>query len=482
MKHYSTPGLRILLTFVVISVAVFSTRAQILSGETGSHDPSRMILCNGKYYVYSTGGGMKYSADGVNWKNGPSPFTPTTPVDTTGAKRRVRGVSAPSVKAVVPEDQGIWAPDVIYYHNKYLLYYSVAAPNKLNHCAIGLLTSPTLDPASPDYHWTDAGVVLATWNLVLKKSAIDPGPFVDAKGNLWLTWGSGYANGATYTDPTIIVSKLDNATGLRSKTDTAFYTVAPGHIEASYIHYHDGFYYAFWNDGGCCSGVSSSYRIHVARAVSPTGPYLNKAGKESGDIFMVSIKEQDLHGPGHMGILSEPGLDRFSFHYYNAAGRPVLGVRTLVWGADGWPSVGDYLAPGIYKITADNGMALSVRANSAADGAPVNLQPYTGSDFQKWAVAITPEGYYTLTSVGSGKSFEAVVKATKAVIDQGTTATGNPQQWIIELTSDGKTYSLKSDVTLGVLTLPISKGRKPDILTTSTWSNSPAQKWIFVTP
>lgn len=469
-----------LLLLVFVAGFFCSASAQTLSGATGSHDPSRMILCQGKYYVYSTGGGMKYSTDGINWISGPSPFAPAAPVDPAAAKGRVRGVAPASVKAVVPEDQGIWAPDVIYYHNKYLLYYSVAAPGSLNHCAIGLLTSPTLDPASPDYHWTDAGVVLATWNKVLKKSAIDPGPFVDAKGNLWLTWGSGYANGAGYTDPTIIVSKLDNETGLRSKTDTSFYTVAPGHIEAGYIQYRDGFYYAFWNDGGCCSGINSSYRIHIARSSSPTGPYFNKAGKEGGnDIFMTSIKEKELYGPGHMGILNEPGLDRFSFHYYNSSARPVLGVRTLVWDADGWPSVGESLTAGTYKITADNGLALGVRDKSMADGAKVDLESYTGDDFQKWTVAVTPEGYYTLTSVGNGKTIEL---NASGVVDQAARHLGNQQLWIIQLTSDGKTYRLKSDATLGVLTLPAEKSKKSVVPGVAVWNNTSAQKWILSTP
>jgi arabinan endo-1,5-alpha-L-arabinosidase len=310
---------------------------------------------------------MKFSADGINWSNGPSPFAgfASAPIPAatnsagiglgSGGGRGGRGGTPPSVRAEVPNDRGIWAPDVIFYNHKYYLYYSVAAPLTISHCAIGLLTSPTLDPASPDYKWTDAGVVISTWNKVEKKSAIDPCPFVDAKGDLWLSWGSGYANGATESDPTIFITKLDNATGLHSAIDTNYYPVAPGHIEASYVHYRAGFYYAFWNDGGCCSGTNSTYRIHVARSATVTGPYADKAGKVgANDIFIASIPAQQLYGPGQMGIESEAGLDRFTFHYYNANGRAVLGVRTLVWGADGWPSAGEDAAADGGIITGDN--------------------------------------------------------------------------------------------------------------------------------
>src|SRR5450432_1146280 len=118
--------------------------AAILTGSFGSHDPSRMIFCNGKYYIYSTGGGMKSSTDRINWSSGTSPFP--------------NGVPA-SVNNVVPNNEGIWAPDVLFYNNKYYLYYAVAISSSTNS-AIGLITNPTLDPSASGYKWTDVGVVV----------------------------------------------------------------------------------------------------------------------------------------------------------------------------------------------------------------------------------------------------------------------------------------------------------------------------------
>jgi hypothetical protein len=43
------------------------------SGANGTHDPSRIIEANGKFYVYSTGGGTMVSTDGLAWKNGSAP-------------------------------------------------------------------------------------------------------------------------------------------------------------------------------------------------------------------------------------------------------------------------------------------------------------------------------------------------------------------------------------------------------------------------
>jgi hypothetical protein len=215
---------------------------------------------------------------------------------------------------------------------------------------------------------------------------------------------------------------------------------------------------------------------------------VNRAGDQNkGDIFMATDKQRQVYGPGHMGILSEPGLDRFSFHYYNAAGRPVLGVRTLVWNADGWPSVGQDLSPGTYKISAGDGLVLGVHGDSSADAGRIELQPATGSDSQSWTVALTPDGYYQLASANGGKALEVAGQS----VDAGTKPTGIDQalagsdphpQWIVDLTSDGKTYRLRSRATSEMFALSVAAGharKKTAALTATQWANLPTQKWSF---
>jgi hypothetical protein len=162
--------------------------------------------------------------------------------------------------------------------------------------------------------------------------AIDPCPQLDASGNLWLTWGSGYSHPATSN--TIWVTLLDNTTGLPSSADSAKpgHPLEQGHIEASYVYYHDGYYYLFWNSGGCCDGASSTYEIHMARSQSITGPY----GTSS--IFLAS--HDSIHGPGQIGIYDQCGADRFTYHYYPDTGGSVLGENELTWDSDGWPVAG----------------------------------------------------------------------------------------------------------------------------------------------
>lgn len=282
------------------------------SGNNGSHDPSRMIACDKKVYIYSTGGGGKQSSDGLNWQD----------------------IKAPPWNRSLANNQGIWAPDLLFLNGKYLLYGSMWNDSKASR--ITLLSSPTLNPDAPNYAWKDEGTVIEG-PAGVTHSVIDPAPVLDKDGNLYVVWGGGYpfANEAD----SIFLTRLDNATGLALTTDPGYkppaspgYALMKGHKEGPYIHYRDNYYYLFWQTGGCCSGASSTYTIHVARAADIKGPY-------TGDRTFYASKGS-IHGPGHMGIYTDCGMQRFTYHYYPDTGNSVIGHNELVWGADGWPSVG----------------------------------------------------------------------------------------------------------------------------------------------
>ena len=54
-----------------------------------------------------------------------------------------------------------------------------------------------------------------------------------------------------------------------------------------------------------------------------------------------------VRGPGHCAVISEPDGDYMLHHFYDdlAGGIATLQVRPITWGADGWPIVGEPLAP-----------------------------------------------------------------------------------------------------------------------------------------
>src|SRR5450432_1900720 len=228
--QFPPPG-RVVVAFLALlglATASAPARAQT-SGANGTHDPSRMIESEGRFYVYSTQAGSKSSPDGLVWTSGPGLFPSGIPSTTT---------------SVVSSNEGVWAPDLIHFNGQFYLYYSIA--NAQNACAIGLITSPTLNPSSPSYKWTDRGLVVSNSGSATY-CTIDPAPVLDATGNLWLAWGSGYSHSSSAD--TIFVTRLDNTTGLPSSADSANpgHALEQGHIEASYIYYHDGNYYLFWN-------------------------------------------------------------------------------------------------------------------------------------------------------------------------------------------------------------------------------------------
>lgn len=192
-KSFFIIGLFCLVSFLLIQGQT--------TGGNGSHDPSRMIECEGRFYVYSTTGDCKSSADGLSWKTESNMFPKGFP------------------SWVFPSNRGVWAPDIIYFNNQYYLYYSVAASAPASACAIGLMTSPTLNPASPNYKWTDRGQVVNNPDNTsdIQFAAIDPAPILDSAGNLWVVWGSGY--GKDQAKDQIWITRMDNKTGLPLLSD-----------------------------------------------------------------------------------------------------------------------------------------------------------------------------------------------------------------------------------------------------------------------
>jgi Glycosyl hydrolases family 43 len=306
-----------LAVWLGVGLVAAPARAQT-SGDNGTHDPSRMIESEGRVYVYSTGGGAKSSSDGLVWRAEPAP---------------------PWNRALLPNNQGIWAPDGLFLNGQYYLYGAMWSADQSS--ALVLTTSPTLNPASPNYKWTDRGVVVAG-PVGVTHSCIDPAPVLDAGGNLWVVWGGGYP--FPTTADSIFVTRLDNQTGLPLASDPGYkpptspgYAIAQGHKEGPYIHYHGGSYFLWYQTGNCCGGPTSAnpttYVMHVARAPSITGPY-------TGDrVFYATQTALGIYGPGHMGIYQCGGVERFTYHYYPNNGS-VLGENALTWGSDGWPVAG----------------------------------------------------------------------------------------------------------------------------------------------
>lgn len=402
-----------------------------LRGFLEIHDPSTIIKCKDRYYVFGTAYGIssKSSADKVFWASGPDVFG-TPPAWTTNTVPAFTGT--------------FWAPDINYFNGQYRLYYSISSWGK-QVSAIGLATTPTLDPSDPAYHWTDQGMVIQSTNGS-PYNTIDPCVTLDASGNPWLTFGS-YWTG-------IYIVQLDPATGLRVSPDSPAYRLAyNGSIEASCVFRHGGYYYLFANWGSCCAGVNSTYNIRVGRSTSITGPYLDRNGVDmvanGGTLFMQGSGK--FAGPGHAGILFENGVPWLSYHYYdagdwsggyNAYGVAKFDLQPLSFTADQWPVfANDWSA--VYHFQNDafdeNGQYYGLLLN----GASIQSDPQRGR-----VLNLNGVNQFVRLPAGTGfaRTFSAVLKWNgggdwQRIFDFGVDTTR-----YVMLTPRGNTGRLRCDI------------------------------------
>jgi arabinan endo-1,5-alpha-L-arabinosidase len=288
-----------------------------------ARDPSTIVREGDTFWCFFTGRGVPslHSKDLVTWERGP----------------KVLDEAPAWIASVVPKNDGVyWAPDLMKAGDRWLLYYSVSSFGAM-HSAIGLASSPTLDPEDPACRWTDHGPVVTSRDGG-DFNAIDPAVFRDDDGTLWLSFGSQWSG--------LKLVELDPKTGKRLKPDEPMTPLAAGpSIEAPWIYQRKGFYYLFLNRGNCCAGVNSTYHIKVGRSEDIKGPYAAKDGAlmiDGGGTMVLDMKIGPLTGPGHAGIIGKDGKSWFSCHFEaddRMAGKATLGVMPVRWSEDGWPEV-----------------------------------------------------------------------------------------------------------------------------------------------
>ncbi|MGL4651358.1 MAG: arabinan endo-1,5-alpha-L-arabinosidase, partial [Caldilineaceae bacterium] len=292
---------------------------------TNIHDP--VIAREGDtYYVFSTGSRIIIicSPDMLTWEFCGRVFE-RYPVWT---------------REVNPNLADAWAPDISFFNGKWHLYYAISTFGS-QESAIGLATSPTLDPAAPDYGWVDQGLVLRShwddlWN------AIDPALVLDEAGEPWLAWGSFWHG--------IFLRKIDPATGLFAQDSEAIpladrSTGPRDHklVEAPFLVKQGEFWYLFTSFDQCCQGAASNYNVRVGRSAALAGPYVDRDGTpllEGGGTLILDAYD-NWKGPGHNGMLVQDGIHWMVYHAYNAThnGIPELRIESINWDADGWASL-----------------------------------------------------------------------------------------------------------------------------------------------
>lgn len=296
------------------------------------HDPV-MAKEDGVYYMFTTGMGigMMSSTDLKEWKQEKAPLDPIPAW----------------ASELVPAYRGhTWAPDIIKVGDNWYLYYSCSTFGK-NISAIGVATNKTLNPNSPDYKWTDLGMVIRSQPGVNDWNAIDPNVVIDENGKPWMTFGS-FWDGiqlvqladdmkTTIGEP-VTIARRRPAESVAHGNETANTNA----IEAPFIIYHDGWYYLFVSYDFCCKGLTSNYKTAVGRSKSITGPYVDEEGNAmtecGGEVLVAASPEYS--GVGHCSVYNFDGKWYFVAHAYDKSkrGASKLFLRELHW-KDGWPTL-----------------------------------------------------------------------------------------------------------------------------------------------
>ncbi|WP_258046908.1 arabinan endo-1,5-alpha-L-arabinosidase [Sphingomonas folli] len=300
-----------------------------------THDP--VIIREGDtYHVFSTGLGdgpdriiaHRVSRDLIHWRKAPPPLAALP----DWAARAIPGAS------------NACAPDISHVGGRYRLYYSVSTFGS-NRSAIGLLTSPTLDPSRADYAWRDEGMVVMS-RPADDFNAIDPNFILDRRGRQWLALGSFWSG--------LKLIALEPATGKPRQAAQVPISIArrpvpigaPDPVEAPFVIDHGGWYWLIASYDYCCKGNASTYYTVIGRSREVTGSYLGRDGSAmmqgGGTVLLrADLPEKDrFRGPGHVGHLRDAdGTDYLVHHAYDREnkGAPTLRIVRLRWGSDGWP-------------------------------------------------------------------------------------------------------------------------------------------------
>jgi len=302
------------------------------------HDPVMAKGEDGRYYIFATGMGVRVlsSEDMEKWVEEPSVLKeiPQWAVDT------VQGYRGHT-----------WAPDISYHNGLWHLYYSCSTFGK-NGSAIGLAVNKTLDPSSPDFGWTDFGVVIVSHRHRDNWNAIDPNLVVDKNGEPYLTFGSFWdgiqlvkLSKEDYRTPVSEPVTIARRTGRKLMLDEMDHvenyviegtdTIEAGEnaIEAPFVfHYHD-YYYLFVSFDYCCRGERSTYKTVYGRSKNIEGPYYDMEGRsmERGGGTLLYGPDADCFGVGHCSVYEFDGQVYFIAHAYEKAygGMAKLFVRPI---------------------------------------------------------------------------------------------------------------------------------------------------------
>ena len=365
--------------------------AEIRTAENGAgvsiHDPSIEVF-DGRYYLFGSHMTGAYSDDLQTWTYIGNGYSPANPL--------FENLFADGLGIFdYAGDYGdgtyaVWAEDVIYLEEmeKYVMYFCVSSTYIKSNLCYATADAPegpyvyqgpllysgftAQDIGETDvYEYVDQTEAFSylnggQYNNSLWPNCIDPAPFFDAEGRLWMVYGS-WSGG-------IFLLELDPATGLvihpeadpENDVDPYFgkRLLGGGHIsiEGPYIQYDEksGYYYLYVSYGGL--ERTGGYQIRVFRSRTPDGEYVDMNGeapsiasvhakyglKLSGNYEMPGCKYAHMATGGQSAFQDEDGKQYLCYHSRFDHGTEYHEpcVKQVFVNEEGWPVLAPYTTKG----------------------------------------------------------------------------------------------------------------------------------------
>lgn len=352
------------------------------------HDPSIEVF-DGRYYLFGshmTGG---YSDDMQSWTYIGNTYSSSNPLF---ENLFADGLTVFDYAGTYEDgSHSVWAEDVIYNEamEKYVMYFCTSSTyikSKLCYAvadrpegpyvyqgdllysgftAQDIDTTDVYDYVEEEYA-ASAYLTGGQYNNKLWPNCIDPAPFYDEDGRLWMVYGS-WSGG-------IFLLELDEETGLvihpeadeENEVDPYFgkRLIGGGHnsIEGPYIQYDAdaGYYYLYVSYGGL--ERTGGYQIRVFRSETPDGDYVDMEGgrpsigydhskfglKLSGNYYMPSNEYAYMATGGQSAFRDEDGKQYVCYHsrFDNGDEYHEPCVKQVFINEEGWPVLAPYTTKG----------------------------------------------------------------------------------------------------------------------------------------
>lgn len=209
---------------------------------------------------------------------------------------------------------GVWAPAIRHHDGRFWIYYP--DPD------FGIYVTTAVDPAG---EWSEPVLVLPG------KGIIDPGPFWDDDGSVWLVhaWAksrAGFNNVITLrrlTDDGLAVADEEGQVLVDGNELPGYRT-----LEGPKLYKRRGEYFLFAPAGGVTPGWQSVFRADDVR-----GPYRSRIVLDQG--------RSEVNGPHQGAWVDTPSGEDWYFHFQDrgAYGR-IVHLQPITWTDDGWPVIG----------------------------------------------------------------------------------------------------------------------------------------------